>query len=145
MKTRKQNYIDVLNQLTDKGFTQSQIKDIVNVIVNSTNEQMNDFVDYTYSGEFKKVLENVEITKEQLIFMLEKADVISIDDSPLLNNWEADDGSIIDTCWNEDDLEFDCVIYDVDSITVTSNIFTVKHDFGQVTKLSLFQLNKVGV
>jgi len=79
--------------------------------------------------------------------LLEKADAITIDNGPLLTNFECDEEMLIDTQWNEDDLLFECR-YSIDDIKhIRYNPIDKKYelsiDGGETCKFELFNLNKV--
>jgi len=79
--------------------------------------------------------------------LLAQADAISIDDSPMLTNWKlGDDESLIDTKWNEDDLEYDCVVKDISKIKfLTDSCFHIYHEVNRVTRVKLFSIKTIGV
>ena len=79
--------------------------------------------------------------------LLDQADAISIDDSPMLTNWKlGDDESLIDTKWNEDDLEYDCVVEDISKIKFLSDsCFHIYHEVNRVTRVKLFSIKTIGV
>ena len=78
--------------------------------------------------------------------LLDQADAISIDDSPMLTNWElGNNESLIDTKWNEDDLEYDCVIEDISKIKFLSDsCFHIYHEVNHVTRVKLFSIKTIG-
>jgi len=79
--------------------------------------------------------------------LLDQADAISIDDSPMLTNWKlGNDESLIDTKWNEDDLEYDCVVEDISKIKFLSDsCFHIYHEVNHVTRVKLFSIKTIGV
>jgi len=50
----KQETFRIQQAFIDKGITLNQIKEVVEVIVNTKTEEFNDFIDYEYFGEYRK-------------------------------------------------------------------------------------------
>jgi hypothetical protein len=60
----KQETFRIQQVFIDKGFTLNQIKEVVEVIVNTKTEEFNDFIDYEYFGEYRTKRETKTIIIE---------------------------------------------------------------------------------
>lgn len=52
---------EVILEFNDKGFTQKNIRDIVEIIVNTKNEDFDKFIDYVYFGEVRNKIKPISI------------------------------------------------------------------------------------
>lgn len=152
------NYLDIhendkyFQSMAD--FVYETIYDRYSAKCNYCDEEKGNFETKLVTGE---VVCNDCITKARfdkdniptLVFknLLDQADAISIDDSPMLTNWKlGDDESLIDTKWNEDDLEYDCVVEDISKIKFLSDsCFHIYHEVNRVTRVKLFSIKTIGV
>jgi|GEM_PF-7102927 len=57
----------VITALEEKGFTQKNIREMVEVIVNTKNEDFDKFLDYVYFGEIRNRIKPISI-KEVMEF-----------------------------------------------------------------------------
>ncbi len=158
LSTNFLNYLDIhendkyFQSLAD--FVYETIYDRYSAKCSYCDEEKGNFETKLVTGE---VVCNDCITKARfdkdnipiLVFknLLNQADAISIDDSPMLTNWElGDDESLIDTKWNEDDLEYDCVVEDISKIKfLTDSCFHIYHEVNRVTRVKLFSIKTIGV
>lgn len=90
----------------------------------------------------------IEIQEDKFKELLHQADAISIDDSPMLTNFNLDDDDelLINTKWHEDELEYECIVEDIEKILFGSdNSFHVYHEANKVTRIKLFEIKTIGI
>ena len=101
-------------------------------------------------GCIKKVqIDKDNISKFVFKNLLDQADAISIDDSPILTNWElGNDDTLIDTKWWEDELFYESTIYEVEIKNIAfknDNFYISEFNTNKVSKVKLFSIKTIGV
>lgn len=94
-----------------------------------------------------------EITIEKLKELLSQADAISIDDSPMLTDWNLfyDNEALINTKWNEDDQEWECELseFEIECIKFGGNSFHIYYKketpTTRVIRVKLFKIQVIGI
>jgi hypothetical protein len=90
-----------------------------------------------------------DITLPIFYSLIKNADAISINDSPMITNWElGNDDTLIDTKWWEDELFYESTIYEAEIRNIAfkdDNFYISEFNTNKVSKVKLFSIKTIGV